>query len=176
MLEDASQNKMQGARPNFVQGANKIKHGEKMVKGRVRIVNLEKNQAFILSEEMFMITGREVFCLLHILDQSEAGPGDHVLFFLHWNQQGYPQVKAPAMRVSAANGFALKGVYEGETAEGGLISCPDLYALFKHDTYVEPSIASTLMQGQTVAFNAYISKDGKPNCFAACAVNESWEP
>merc|ERR1719161_1953344 len=179
MLQDASdalasgggwqpppaQNKTMGALPRFKLAAQKLNQGEKLVKGRVRMINIEKNQAFILSEEMYMITGKEVFCLLHLLESAEAGPGDHVVFFLHWTSQRFPAVKQPCLRFSAANGYALKGTYQQTDYESGVILSPDMYSVFKSDVYVDKNIAVTLTDGQPVAFNAYLTKDGTPNCF-----------
>jgi len=94
-------------------GAAKIAAGEQCYIGKVKSFDAERERGYIVCEEIFNMCGLDVYVHVKILQQSNAGPGDTVAFFLHWsNSSGQPQASTPIIRLASAEGYALKGLFK----------------------------------------------------------------
>lgn len=160
--------------------AQKIAAGEKPSNGQVRMFNAEKSSGFIANCQD--APGQEVYAFKDVLERGKAGPGDSVAFFIHWSAKNQPQASHPLIRISAPEGsgqFALKGYFKPgpNYPEGhGFLTCDETKEFFGRDVYVHKDLAPTLTQGQVVAFNCHLNKDGMPNITEAVEVDDSWEP
>jgi len=119
---------------------------------------------------------KEVYVHQSALAMANAGPGDTVLFFLHWSAKGLPQAAAPIIRI-AAETFALKGEFKKPpNSEQGYIENTILKTIFKKDTVVNGDWAELLDPGDILAFNASIRADGTPMFEMGQPCQPDWEP
>jgi len=150
---------------------------EQLYYGQVRSWNMEKKHGFIVCEEIMNNYGQEVYAYKDVLEKGFAGPGDNVVFYLHWSSKGQAQASTPLVRIGTENGYALAGTYKGgRPGEFGFIECEVTKEIFGRDVYVNRDLASNFAPGQHVAFNAYLNRDMMPNASSAEAADESWEP
>merc|ERR1719343_847298 len=150
--------------------ARKIAGGEPCFAGTLRQFVVEKKSGLVSSEVVYNMTGSEVYAHEAVLQQSLAGVGDTLVFFVHWSTWGQPQVSYDALRIAcAAEGqYALKGMYK--------VGNDPSKEFFGRDTYVHKDMTANLMVGQTVAFNIKLNKDMMPQCMGVMPVHEAWEP
>lgn len=161
-------------------GGQRVAAGETAYFGVVRSWNAEKRMAYIACDQLYWETGQDVYGHHTVIQSAGIGPGDTVIFFVHWSARGQPQASDPILRVKAGDGgYALKGVYKsGNDMEKGFgfIGSPELKDIYGRDVYVPKEIAHMLVSGQTVCYNVKINKEGMPNAEAAVGCDESWQP
>lgn len=68
-------------------GAAKIAAGEQVYFGKIKTYDAEKQRGYIVCEEVWNMSGCDVYAFGKVLEQSMAGPGDTVAFFLHRQHQ-----------------------------------------------------------------------------------------
>jgi len=145
-------------------GRFKIRSGEPCYIGQVKNFVVERQRGFIVCEEIFNMCGDDVYVHQSVLQAAMAGPGDTVAFFVHWSPtSGKPQASAPMVRLAAADGHALKGIFKPGPSHG-FLKCDVTHEFFGRDVYVNQATAATFTEGACYAFNAYGNRDKMPNC------------
>jgi cold shock CspA family protein len=127
-----------------------LEGGDKLYYGHIKTFNAEKRYGYIACEEVFKTLNQDVYTHQSVMERGGVGPGDHVIFFMHWKnangqQQNRPSAAAPMMRIAAEKGFAMKGWYKGiaDPEKGfGFIECAELKLIFGRDVYVTKSSPS----------------------------------
>lgn len=144
--------------------------------GTVISVFPESECGFIECKPVRDLFGHDVFVTLQVLAQNLAGPGDLVAFGLSMSDDQKPQA-ANLLRLKCSTpGFALKGVFK-TTANGHcFVECAEVKTFLDRDVYVGKEIASKLVAGSTVSFNAVLNREGKPNVSDAAPCDELWKP
>jgi len=161
-------------------GRERMKDGEPCYIGKIKCFVTERQRGFIVCDEIYNMCGEDVYVHENVLQAAMAGPGDTVAFFVHWSStSGKPQAAAPMIRLAAADGYALKGLFKPGPSHG-FLQCESTKQFFGRDIYVNKDTAAIFVEGQTYAFNAYTNKDKMPNCDGkeggADMCPEDWEP
>jgi len=160
--------------------AMKLAAGETVYHGTVKQYNPEKKHGYIVCDAIQEECGQDTYVFHEVLERAQAGPGDYVVFFIHWSPKGQPQASNPMVRISAADGlYALKGTYKlgKDPAAGfGFLDNPATKEFFGRDIYVHKDLAATMVPGQTYSFNAYLNRDAMPNALDAEVCDPEWEP
>jgi len=144
-----------------------LESGEKMYTGTIKSFSAEKKNGYIGCEEVMKTLGVDVYSHHSVMERGMAGPGDTVVFFMHWKGTS-PQAALPMMRIGAEcsadeKRYALKGWYKGiADIEGGFgfIECTETKILFGKDVYVHKELAAVASPG-FVCFNCRLQADSK---------------
>eukprot|EP00931_Biecheleriopsis_adriatica_P008644 TRINITY_DN109795_c0_g1_i1.p1 TRINITY_DN109795_c0_g1~~TRINITY_DN109795_c0_g1_i1.p1 ORF type:complete len:642 (+),score=68.92 TRINITY_DN109795_c0_g1_i1:267-1928(+) len=162
--------------------SNAGKIGNPLYTGSLAFFRAEKNCGIISSTGARAEYGTDVYAFRTVLERGNAGIGDTVCFSVHMNPKGTPQASSPLVRLAAASGFALVGVFRCYTDEsrpdvdGGFIHCQELKKMFSEDVEVRRELASGLRAGCRVAFNANLTTDGKLEASQVMAVDANYMP
>eukprot|EP00401_Gymnodinium_catenatum_P038055 CAMPEP_0117488644 /NCGR_PEP_ID=MMETSP0784-20121206/16622_1 /TAXON_ID=39447 /ORGANISM="" /LENGTH=720 /DNA_ID=CAMNT_0005283339 /DNA_START=37 /DNA_END=2197 /DNA_ORIENTATION=+ len=155
--------------PLVQKALKKIQTGDTLHVGQIRCYDAEKKHALIVDEDVAAYGCGEVFAAHQIVAQSRAGPGDTVIYFVHWKGNSAhaapPMMRIGAEHTEAKPDFALKGWFKGvadPTKGFGFLQCPDLTTLFGKDTYVNKDLAMAGTIGY-VRFNARLIRDRNDN-------------
>merc|ERR1719343_1362359 len=173
--------------PVVTQIRKKMDYGDKLYFGTVRSWDSEKKSGFIACDEIFSLTGGEVYAHQSCLERGGCVPGDAVVFFVNWKGDN-PQALSPIMRVAAEcteteKKYALRGWFKGIANEEkgfGFIECPDIKALLDSDIYAAKDVTDEVRPGW-VSFNIRltINKDGyswRPMAVQMEACDKEWRP
>eukprot|EP00929_Paragymnodinium_shiwhaense_P105831 TRINITY_DN708_c0_g1_i1.p1 TRINITY_DN708_c0_g1~~TRINITY_DN708_c0_g1_i1.p1 ORF type:complete len:323 (-),score=109.36 TRINITY_DN708_c0_g1_i1:151-1041(-) len=156
--------------------AKKVMQGEKVYSGKLQSFDVERNSGFIYSPELMQEAGQQVYAFRKVLEKSQCEVGDDVCFFLHWSERGQPQASTPMMRLSSCqeNNLVLKGTFKKGNKDYGFIQCQETEDYFGRDVYVGAQLAATLENGQLVAFNVMLNREGLPNASLICPCDETY--
>merc|ERR1719409_1848264 len=163
----------------MAKAAMKIAKGERAYWGTLRYFNADKNIGTIFSKEVMNEHGQEVFAFRTVLEECGAGLGDDMAFFLHWNERGQVQCSSPSLRLTSTeeNNLVLKGWFKKPNGKDfGFIDSWECREMFGRDVYVGANLTAGLEEGQAVAFNVFLNKEGMPNAQMICACDDTYTP
>jgi len=155
------------------------KGGEIIYQGAVKQFDAEKQRGYVVVDSIRQSTGQDVYAHASVLQEGGVGVGETAAFFVHWNDKGMPQASKPMFRIGCVDeAYALKGTFKpGNNDKGfGFVVCETAKAYFGRDIYCAADKAGELTEGQWVAFNIYLNRDGQPNVSNCAACEEDWEP
>eukprot|EP00929_Paragymnodinium_shiwhaense_P105836 TRINITY_DN708_c0_g2_i1.p1 TRINITY_DN708_c0_g2~~TRINITY_DN708_c0_g2_i1.p1 ORF type:complete len:301 (-),score=116.29 TRINITY_DN708_c0_g2_i1:272-1174(-) len=157
--------------------AKKVMQGERVYAGKLQYWDNDRNSGFIYCGEVMQEAGQQVYAFRKVLEKAQCDVGDDLAFFLHWSERGQPQASTPMLRLSSSqeNNLVLKGTFKkAGSKDYGFIKCQETEDYFGRDVYVGAQLASTLEEGQLVAFNVMLNREGMPNASMICPCDETY--
>eukprot|EP00929_Paragymnodinium_shiwhaense_P105835 TRINITY_DN708_c0_g1_i6.p1 TRINITY_DN708_c0_g1~~TRINITY_DN708_c0_g1_i6.p1 ORF type:complete len:295 (-),score=107.14 TRINITY_DN708_c0_g1_i6:151-1035(-) len=156
--------------------ALKVSQGEKVYNGKLQYFDVERNSGFIYCQDVMNEAGQQVYAFRKVLEKCQCEVGDDVAFFLHWSEKGQPQASSPMLRLSSSvdNNLCFKGTFKKGKQDYGFIQCQETEDYFGRDVYVGAQLAATIENGQLVAFNVMLNREGLPNASLICPCDETY--